>query len=570
MLTCQTIVSQLLLTEFCNFPRLALIRNHQEFFTGIRRTGQAENLDRNRRPGTLDLLTVLVQHGANATVMLTSQNHVTTIQSTGLHQQTRHHTTTLVDTGLDHHTLRRARRYRFEFEYFSLHQNRIQQLINTLTGQRRHINELRITAPLFRNNFLGGQIRLHTIKVDAGLVDFVHCHHDRHTSCAGVINRFCRLRHHAVISGHYQHDDVGTLGTTGTHGGKRRVTGSIQERNHAVTGFDVIGADMLGNATRFTRSNAGTTDIIQQRGLTVVNVTHDSHHRCARPGITFLTMVFQRFDQRVFNRVCADQFDLVTHLFDDQLGDIALNHLVDGGHDAQTEQRLHNRGTLDGHLLGKVGHRNAIAQYYFAHDWSCRALEPVFVDAGRILPLRLLFLALFLGRLARALDLTGFAIEAILEGTLNNRILFFFKQIVRHGVITARATLQLHGHATCFFQRALGCFLFLAATLFVTQALLLGLACLLDSQLFSRLFRHFLGGRSGCLFRCLSGGILFGFSDLCGRSTFRSFFCSFSLCCQTLLLSLACSSLFNRLTFFFRLARSFFFGLTRSFFQLNG
>src|SRR5690606_33154349 len=280
---------------------------------------------------------------------------------------------------------------------------------------------------------------------------------------------------HAVIRCHYQHDDVGTLGTAGTHGGKRRVTGSIQERNHAVPGFDVIGADMLGNATRFPRSNTGTTDIIQQRGFTVVNVTHDSHHRRARPGITFLAMVFQRFNQRVFNCICADQFDLVTHLFDDQLGDVTLNHLVDGGHDAQTEQRLHNRGTLDGHLLGKVGHRNAIAQYYFAHDWSCRALEPVFVDAGRILPLRLLFLALFLGRLARALDLTGFAVETVFKGPLDDGVFLFFEQTTHLCVIPATATLQLHRHASGFFQRAFGGFLFLALALFFTQTLLLSL-----------------------------------------------------------------------------------------------
>ena len=37
------------------------------------------------------------------------------------------------------------------------------------------------------------------------------------------------LRHHAVIGGHHQHDDVGHLGAAGAHRGERRVAGRVEE-----------------------------------------------------------------------------------------------------------------------------------------------------------------------------------------------------------------------------------------------------------------------------------------------------------------------------------------------------
>ena len=47
-----------------------------------------------------------------------------------------------------------------------------------------------------------------------------------HTGRYGVMNRFLGLRHHAVIR---------NLGSTGTHGGKRFVTGGIQESYFSAT-----------------------------------------------------------------------------------------------------------------------------------------------------------------------------------------------------------------------------------------------------------------------------------------------------------------------------------------------
>ena len=60
------------------------------------------------------------------------------------------------------------------------------------------------------------------------------------------------LRHYPVIGRHHEDDDVRAPGATRPHRGKGRVARSIQEGNHAVVGFNVICADMLGNPAGLT------------------------------------------------------------------------------------------------------------------------------------------------------------------------------------------------------------------------------------------------------------------------------------------------------------------------------
>ena len=48
-----------------------------------------------------------------------------------------------------------------------------------------------------------------------------------------MVDGLKRLRHHAVVGGHHQHDDVGDLGAAGTHAGERFVTRRIEEHDLA-------------------------------------------------------------------------------------------------------------------------------------------------------------------------------------------------------------------------------------------------------------------------------------------------------------------------------------------------
>src|SRR5690606_38363517 len=308
--------AELALTEQCYFASLLLVGDDSQVITGFRRTIQAENLDRNSRASFFDLLAALIEHGADATEGHTAQNHITLTQSTVLDQHGCYRTTTLVKTRFDHDTAAWRRRGCLELENFGLQQHGFEQLINAGTHLGGHRNERRVTAPLFRHHIQRGQAVLDVVRIGFGLVDLVDCNDQGHPSGFRMLDRFLCLRHDAIISCHHQDHDIGRLRTTGTHGGKRGVTRGIQEGHHAALGLNVVGADMLGDAASFARGDLGATNVVEQRGLAMVDVTHHDHNRYTSHCLAF---AFHRFSQLLFKRVVAVQPDLVARFFSHQL-----------------------------------------------------------------------------------------------------------------------------------------------------------------------------------------------------------------------------------------------------------
>ena len=160
-----------------------------------------------------------------------------------------------------------------------------QQVVDALAGLGRHRHERRFAAVFFRHDAFGDQFLRHAVDVGARLVDLVDRHDQGHAGRFRVGDRFLGLRHHAVVRRHHQDDDVGRLGAAGTHGRERFVTRGIQEGDHAARRVDVVSADVLRDAAGFARRHLGAADVVQQRGLAVVDVTHDGHDRRARLGL---------------------------------------------------------------------------------------------------------------------------------------------------------------------------------------------------------------------------------------------------------------------------------------------
>ena len=69
----------------------------------------------------------------------------------------------------------------------------------------------------------------------------------------GVVDRLDRLRHRPVVGGDDQHDDVGHLGAARTHRRERLVAGRIQEHDVAALARHLVGADVLRDAAGLAR-----------------------------------------------------------------------------------------------------------------------------------------------------------------------------------------------------------------------------------------------------------------------------------------------------------------------------
>src|SRR5690606_34780904 len=117
-----------------------------------------------------------------------------------------------------------------------------------------------------------------------------------------------------VTSSHRRQHYIGRLSATGPHRRKGCVAGGVKEGDHAAISLHMIGTDMLSNTTGFAGGHLGTTDIVEQRGLAVVYVTHDGHYRSAAD---FLAFKVHGFCQTVFQLAFTDMLVLVTQVFGD-------------------------------------------------------------------------------------------------------------------------------------------------------------------------------------------------------------------------------------------------------------
>jgi hypothetical protein len=215
-------------------------------------------------------------------------------------------------------------------------------------GDRNHDH---VAAPVFGQQAAVGKLLLDTLGLRIRLIDLVDRHDDGNFGGARVIDSFEGLRHHAVVGGHHQHDDVGDFGAAGAHAGERFVAGSIDEHNLASIFFDVISADVLGDAASLAAGYVGLANRVKQRSLAMVDVPHDGDYRSALDEILLL---FGDFDLLLGFLLIGDGAGRRAEFARNLGGQLGIESLVDGGHDVAIEQLADDQTGLDIQLFGKL------------------------------------------------------------------------------------------------------------------------------------------------------------------------------------------------------------------------
>jgi hypothetical protein len=153
------------------------------------------------------------------------------------------------------------------------------------------------------------------------------------------------------------------------------VARGIEEGDNALVGFYVVGADMLGYAAGFTGGHARLANVVEQRGLAVIDVTHDGDH--GRTGHLVFAFLFGAGLQLFF-----------------EIGGIVVQNLVDGRHGAHLHQGLDYVAGLDRHALGQIGYRYGFGNLDVANYRSGRFFKLVL--PGNFVHLALAFFELLL------------------------------------------------------------------------------------------------------------------------------------------------------------------------------
>ena len=140
------------------------------------------------------------------------------------------------------------------------------------------------------------------------------------------------LRHNAVIRRDHEDHNVGHLRAARPHRRKRGVARCVEEGNQRPAfGGDLVRTDMLGDPAGLARDHIGLAERVKQRGLAVVDMTHDGHNGCTR---------FQRFVRIIGAFDCILDIgvghanDLMSKLFDQKFCSVLVDGLVLRRHNA--------------------------------------------------------------------------------------------------------------------------------------------------------------------------------------------------------------------------------------------
>ena len=186
-------------------------------------------------------------------------------------------------------------------------------------------------------------------------------------------DRLFGLRHHTVIGSNHQNNDIGRFRATCTHRSKCFVTRRIKEGDHAARCLDVVSTNVLRNATRFACGHFGATNIVEQRGLAVIDVTHHRDNWCARQQLC-ISGDSANFQQR-FRIIQLGRMRNVTHFFNHDHRGLLVKYLVDSDHLTKLHQLLDDLGCFDGHLVRKLGNSDGFWDMDFTYDRFSRLLE---------------------------------------------------------------------------------------------------------------------------------------------------------------------------------------------------
>ena len=168
-----------------------------------------------------------------------------------------------------------------------------------------------------------------------------------------MVDRFLRLRHHAIVSRNHEHDDVGDLRAAGPHHRERFVTRRVEEHDvPAVAHRHVIGADVLRDAAGLALRDARGPNRVEQRGLAMVDVTHDRHDGRAHDEVLGLDVLGLDLQQLLLER---SHLDVGAELARDHHGGFGVERAVDVQHHALHQQLrehvLHAQLELVGEIL---------------------------------------------------------------------------------------------------------------------------------------------------------------------------------------------------------------------------
>ena len=178
----------------------------------------------------------------------------------------------------------------------------------------------------------------------------------------------------------------------------------------------VVGTDVLRDATCLAGDDIGLADVVEQRRLAVIDVTHDGDNRGAWHEVLFVVL----FLADCCADFGADVLRSEAELFGDEIDGLGIHTLIDADHDADAHASGDNLRDGNVHHRGELVRRDELRQ--LEHFALCCFVCQLFLHA---LADGLALLATVLGALAHLRALAGEASQRLTHLLCNFLVAYF-------------------------------------------------------------------------------------------------------------------------------------------------
>ena len=305
----------------------------------------------------------IVKHRAYFSVHGADDKEIADMKCAVLHEHGRHRATAFINARFEHGSTGRRVRISFQLEQIADQQNHFKELRHILFRLRRDFHHHRVAAPLFRHQFAVGELPLHAFRFGARLIDLVDRNDDFCVRSLRVRNCFFRLRHHAIVRTHHEHNNVSNFGAARTHTCKCFVARRIDKHDAASIDACFVRANVLRDSTCFAGGHFGFADRVEKAGLAVIHVPHHGDYRSARlliAGANFLYLFF--LNDLLFE---ADYLHDSVERFGQTRRGRRIQRLIDAGENAAVEQRLQQFFGANVELFCQLANRDSFGDRYF-------------------------------------------------------------------------------------------------------------------------------------------------------------------------------------------------------------
>ena len=320
---------------------------------------ETQDRNGNRRTCFFHTRTAFVEHGLDLSGVLACQNRIAHPQRASFDKQVRHVSAALVERRLDHRTQGALFRIRLQLQHLRLKKDFLKQLLDVHARLGRDFLALVFATPILHEDVHLSQFLANLVRVCLRTIHLVDGKDHRNACRLRVVDGLFRLRHHRVIRCHNNDGQIRHLRTTSTHRREGLVTWGVQECHFPALGqFHAVCTNVLRDATRFTGNHICLPDEIEQRCLSVVDVTHDGHNRLSGHQVR-LTVLLDVNGLLHFSR---DELRLVPKLLNNNRNCFRIQSLVDGHHDAQSHARRDHVIDTGVHHVRQFRHRHEFSQ----------------------------------------------------------------------------------------------------------------------------------------------------------------------------------------------------------------